>query len=140
MEVVIEVRAGADDEVDEPALHHLDDAAPKACRSQRARDGEPDGRVVLGQEHPVGEDPARLAQARGVERLESFVDQVVNVGASTRTVVADWLSRQVLLAGLARGTGRAVGHRPVICLEKQLTGSLASPPSPTPVVQNETRR
>ena len=46
VQVVIEVRAGADDEVDQPALHQLDDAAAKPGRRQRAGDGQTDGRVV----------------------------------------------------------------------------------------------
>ena len=79
VEVVIEVRAGADEEVDEAAVHHLDDAAAEPGRRQRAGDGQADRRVVLGRQHLVGEDVARLGQPAGVERLEPVVDQVADL-------------------------------------------------------------
>ena len=82
VQVVIEVRAGADDEVDQAALHHLDDAAAEAGRRQRAGDRQADRRVVLGRQHLVGEDLARLRQPAGVERLEPVVDQLADLGAA----------------------------------------------------------
>ena len=75
VQVVIEVRAGADDEVDQPAVHQLDDAAAEAGRRQRAGDGQADRRVVVRGEHLVGEDVAGLRQPAGVERLEAVVDR-----------------------------------------------------------------
>ena len=93
VEVVIEVRAGADDEVDQAAVHHLDDAAAEAGGRQRAGDGQTDRRVVFRRQHLVGEDVAGLRQAAGVERLEAVVDEVPDLGAAARPVVLDWLSR-----------------------------------------------
>ena len=75
VEIVIEIRAGADDEVHQPALHQLDDAAAKACGRQRAGDRQADGRVVRRRQHLVGEDAARLAEPGGVEGLEPLVYQ-----------------------------------------------------------------
>ena len=46
VQIVIEVGAGADDEVDEAAIHQLDHAAAEPGRRQRAGDGQADGRVV----------------------------------------------------------------------------------------------
>ena len=89
VQVVIEVGAGADDEVDQPALHQLDDAAAEAGRRHRAGDRQRDRRVVLGQQHLVREDAAGLAEPRGIERLKALVDEVPDVGAAARPVVAD---------------------------------------------------
>jgi hypothetical protein len=60
VEIVIQVRAGADDEVDEAAVHELDHAAAEPRRRERAGDGQPDCRVVVGQQHLLGEDVTRL--------------------------------------------------------------------------------
>ena len=76
VQVVIEVRARADDEVDEAAVHHLDHAAAEARRRERAGDRQADRGVVLGRQHLVGEDVAGLGQPAGVERLEPVVDQL----------------------------------------------------------------
>ena len=70
-----------------------------------------DRRVVLRQQHLVGEDAARLAQPRGVERLKALVDQMPDVGAAARAVVADRLAGQVIRAGFLRRSGRTIGHR-----------------------------
>ena len=48
VKVVIQVRAGRDDEVDEPAIHHLDDATADARGRHRAGDRQADRRIVLG--------------------------------------------------------------------------------------------
>ena len=53
VQVVIQVRAGRDDEVDQAAVHHLDDAPAEAGRRHRAGNGQPDGRVVLRRQHLV---------------------------------------------------------------------------------------
>ena len=41
VEVVIQVRAGADHEIDQPAVHELDDAATQSGRCESTSDGEP---------------------------------------------------------------------------------------------------
>ena len=92
VQIVIEVGAGADDEVDQPALHQLHDAAAEPGRRHRAGDRQRNRRVVLGQQHLVGEDAAGFAEPCGVERLKSFVDEVPDVGAAARPVVADRLA------------------------------------------------
>jgi hypothetical protein len=96
VEVVVEVRAGADDEVDEPALHQLDHRAAEARRGQRAGHREGDRGVVIGRQHLVAEDAAGLAQPGGVEGLEAFIDERPHVGAAARAVVADRTARQVV--------------------------------------------
>ena len=111
VQIVIEIGAGADDEVDEPALHQLDDAAAKSGRRQRAGDRQPDRRVVLGQQHLVGEDAAGLAEPGGVERLKALVDELPDVGAAARPVVPDGLAGQVVGAGFFWCTRRTVGHQ-----------------------------
>ena len=110
VEVVIEIGAGADDEVDEAAVHQLDDAAAEAGRRERAGDGQADGGVVLGRQHLVGEDVAGLRQASGVEGLEAAVDELADLGAAARPVVFDGFSREVLWRPVARRPGRSVGH------------------------------
>ena len=110
MEVVVEIRTGGNDEVDEPALHHLDDAAAEPGRRQRAGYREPDRGVLLGIQHLLREDRARLGQARGVERLKSFVDEMANLLAPLRPVVPNRLAGEDFRAGRFGSTGRAVRH------------------------------
>ena len=92
VQVVIEVRARADDEVHEPAVHHLDDAAADAGGGHRAGNRQPDGRVFVGIQHLVGENAAGFGQPRGVECLKSLVNQVPNFLAAFGTIKTDWLS------------------------------------------------
>ena len=89
VQVVIEVRAGADHEVDQAAVDQLDDAAAEAGGRQRAGDGEPDGGVAGRRQHLVGEDVAGLREPAGVERLEAVLDELPDVGAAARPVVVD---------------------------------------------------
>src|SRR5581483_5000503 len=97
MEIVIQVRAGRDDEVDETAVHHLDYAAAEPRGRHRAGDGQPDRRVVGGRiEHLVCKDLTGLVQTPCVERLEPVVDQVANLGAALRPVVANRLAGEKL--------------------------------------------
>ena len=100
VQIVIQIGAGADDEVDEPALHQLDHAAAQTGGRQRAGNGQPDGRVVLGQQHLVGEDATGFAEPRGVECLEPFVDEVPDVGAAAGPVVPDGLAAQMVGCGI----------------------------------------
>ena len=111
VQVVIQIGAGADHEVDEPALHQLDHAAAETGRRQRAGHREPDRRVVLGQQHLVGEDATGFAEPRGVECLEAFVDEVPDVRAAARPVVPDGLAAQVVGSGFFWCTGGTVGHQ-----------------------------
>ena len=69
---------------------------PETGGRQRAGDGQRDRRVVLGQQHLVGEDAAGFAKPRGVERLKALVDQVPDVGAAAGPVVADGFAGQVV--------------------------------------------
>ena len=109
VEVVVEVRAGRDDEVDQATFHQLDHRAAEPGRREGAGDGEGDGGVVLRRQHLVGVDAARLAESRGVERLEPLVDERADLGAAARPVVADRASAQVV-AFLAGGAWSAMGH------------------------------
>ena len=111
VQIVVEVGAGADDEVDQPALHQLDHAAAQTGGRHRAGDRQPDRRVVLGQQHLVGEDAAGFAEPRGIERLKSFVDQVPDVGAAAGPVVADGFAGEVVGARFFWRAGGTVGHR-----------------------------
>src|SRR4029453_915943 len=104
VQVVIEVGAGGNDEVDEAAVHHLDDAAPHAGRGHCARDGQPDRRVVFRREHLARENLTSLGQAAGVERLEPVVNQPRDRRAALRTIVGDGLAGQRLRS---RVPGRA---------------------------------
>ena len=106
VQVVIEVRAGGDDEVDEPAVHQLDDAAAEPGRRQRPGEGQPDRRVLVGRQHLLGVDLRGLREAAGVERLKSLVDEMADLRAALRPVVADGFAGQNLLAGTP---GRAGG-------------------------------
>ena len=128
MEVVIEIRAGADHEVDQAALHQLDDAAAEAGGRERARDGQADGGVVGRGQHLVGVDVAGLGQPAGVERLEAALDQRPDLGAPRRPVVADLFSLEKLAGTVARGSGRSVGHvqritNPMVYLDSRREGS-----------------
>src|SRR5262245_34240946 len=95
MEVVVEVGACADDEVHQPSLHQLDHAAAKPGRRQGTSYGQRNGRVVLRQEHLIRKNTARLPESRRVERLKSFFNELMDVSASTRPIVANGLSGQV---------------------------------------------
>src|SRR5262249_46209118 len=73
--VVVEVRAGRDDPVDEPGLDQRDEAAhAEAGRRERSAERQPD-RAVAG-EHLAGEELAALAEPAGVVREERGVEQV----------------------------------------------------------------
>jgi hypothetical protein len=58
---------------------------------------------VLWEEHLVREDPAGLAETSGVERLESFVDEVADVVTPARPVIADRSAAQVIGFGMLWG-------------------------------------
>ena len=88
VQVVIEVRARADQEVHQPAFHQLDDAPAETGGGERTRDRESDGGVALGREHLVGVDAAGFGEPRRVERLESLVDERAHFGAAAGAVVA----------------------------------------------------
>ena len=110
VQVVIEIRAGADEEVDHAAVHQLDDTAAEPGGRQRAGYGQANRRVVGRSEHLVRENVAGLRQAAGIEGLETTVNQGADIGAATRPVVLDGLSRQVIRFLMARGPRRTVGH------------------------------
>src|SRR5262245_26210299 len=111
MQIVIQIRARADDEVDETSLHQLNNAAAQTGGRQRACDGEPDRRVVLGQQHFVGEDSAGFTETRGIECLEALVDQLPEIGATARPVIPYGLSAQVVRTGFFWCSWRTVGHQ-----------------------------
>ncbi len=94
VEVVIEVGAGADHEVHQPAVDELDKAAAKPCRGESAGNRQPDGRIGRRIEHLAREDVARLRQPGGVEGLEAAVHEVADGGIALRPVVPDGLSGQ----------------------------------------------
>ena len=63
-----------------------------------------------GVEHPVGEHLAGLGQAPGVEGLEPPVDQLRDIGATLRAVVANrFAAKKLSLLGGGR-SWRAVRH------------------------------
>ncbi len=96
MKIVVEVGAGADQEVHQPSFHQLDHAPAKTRRGQSAGDGQRDGRVMLRQEHLVGENAAGLAESRCIEGLKPFFDEVPDVGASARSIVPNGFAGQVI--------------------------------------------
>jgi hypothetical protein len=113
VEIMVEVRAGRDHEVDQAAVHQFDDAATEPGGRHRPCDGQPDGGVVLAGQHLLGENRARFRQAPGVECLESVVDQMANLGAAGRPVVTNRLAGQHLFLGLPGRAGRAVRHESI---------------------------
>src|SRR5213593_18931 len=92
VQVMVEVCAGADEKVDQAALHQLDDAAAETGGRQGTGDREGNRRVMIGKQHLVREDAARFAKPRGIEGLEPFINQVMNVRAALRTIVPNRLS------------------------------------------------
>ena len=89
VQVVVQIGAGADHEVDQAPLHQLDDAPPQPGRRQRPGHGQADGGVVGRIEHLVGVHVASLAKAAGIERLEPLVDESLQSGPAAGTVVTD---------------------------------------------------
>src|SRR5260221_2853668 len=110
MEVVIEIRAGADDEVDQAPLHELDDAAAEAGRRERAGDGQADGGVAGRRQHLVGVDVAGLGEPPGVERLEPPLDELAGLRPARRPAVANRFPLEKTSRAMGRGPGRSVGH------------------------------
>jgi len=110
VEVVVEIRAGADHEVDQSAVHELDHAAAESGGRQRTGNRQADRRVVLRRQHLVGEDVAGFGETPGVECLEPAFDQVPNFRAAAWPVIFDGLAFKVIFASLARGSGRAMRH------------------------------
>ena len=111
VQIVVQIRAGRDDEVDEPAVHHLDDAAAEPGRRHRAGHRQPDRRVVLGREHLLGEDLARLGEPPGVERLKPFVDRGGGSPGCPSAGSSESVCRTGLLAGVPGRAGRAIRQR-----------------------------
>ena len=109
VQVVIQVRARADDEIHQAAVHHLDHAAADAGRRHGARDGQADGRVFVGIEHLLRKDAARFGQTGGVERLKSLVNQVTDFLAAFRTIKTDWLAGKCALR--SGGAWMTIRHR-----------------------------
>ena len=105
VKIVVEVGARADEEVNEPALHQLDHTSAKTRGRQCTGDGQRDGRVVLGQQHLVREDTAGLAKPRRIERLKTLVDQVPDVGAAARPIVANGFAREVVWRVISQRPG-----------------------------------
>ena len=110
VEVVIEIRAGADHEVDQAPFHQFDDTAAESGGRERAGDGQADGGVARRGQHLVGVDVAGLGEASGVERLEAPLDELPHLGAAGRPVIANLLSLEKMTGAVARGPGRSVGH------------------------------
>ena len=94
MQVVVQVGAGADDEVDEPSFHQFNDASAEAGGGERAGERQSNRRVVLLGEHLVAKNAAGFAQPGGIERLKSLVDQGANRRTALRAVVADRLASE----------------------------------------------
>src|SRR5258706_4316650 len=76
VDVVVEVGAGADNEVYRAALHQRDDATTDAGWGHCAGNRQADRHVLLGIEHAAGEEPGSLADTPGVVGLKRLVDQV----------------------------------------------------------------
>ena len=112
VQVVIEIGTGADQKIDQPALHQLDNTAAESCGRQSPGDGEPDHGVVLGPEHLVSVDAAGLRQAGRIERLEPIVQQPGDVGAAFRAIVGDGPARQMVGARMTWRSRGAMGHGP----------------------------
>ena len=120
MRVVVEVRAGRDDPVDEARLDERDErrhAEPR--RRERAGERQADGDVGL--EHLLREELARLAQPRRVVGEERPVDQIAQPSRCRRCGAdrcaareeAARLVRRVLRTRLLALLGGALLRRPL---------------------------
>ena len=92
MQIVVQVGARRDDEVDKATFHHLDDTTAEPGRRQGAGDGQTNRGVVVFVEHLVRENLTRFRQTAGVEGLKSLLDQVANLRATRRPVVLNGLA------------------------------------------------
>ena len=110
VQVVIKVRAGADEKVDKPAFHQLDNTAAQTGRCHRSGYRQTDRRIVRGVEHPVGEDVTRFRQPASIEGLEPVVDQVSDLGAAPWAVVTDGRTAQVTVVRGIRCSGGTMRH------------------------------
>jgi hypothetical protein len=99
--VVVEVRSGADDPVEETGLHQRHQARhAQTCRGQRSGQRQADGHV--GGQHFVGKETTGLAQPAGVVRQERFLDHGRQTGAARQgwridALVADAVQILLLL-------------------------------------------
>ena len=85
------------EKIDEPALHQFRNATTETGWRQCPGHGEADGGVLIGVEHPVGEDAAGFRQTRGIEGLKPLVDERANLGAPPGSIVGDGLAGEVIL-------------------------------------------
>src|SRR5918993_422839 len=106
---MIEVRAGTDDEVHQPAIHHLDHASTDAGGRHSTGDRETNRRLLVGREHFFREDPAGFRQPGGIERLKALIDEMSDFLAALWAIETDGLARERVLR--SRGAWMAVRHR-----------------------------
>ena len=102
MGVVVEVRPGRDDPVDEARLHQRNQRAHAESR-RRHRPGEAHGDGHVGFEHPPGEELAGLPQPAGVVGQEGLVDQIRGRLAPGDRRRRDALAAQEILRGSRHG-------------------------------------
>ena len=110
VQIVVQVSSGTDHEINQPALHEFHHATAQSSWSQSTGDRQSDGRIVLGQQHLVGENPARFAQPGGIEGLKPLINQLPHISAATRTVVTNRPAGQVAGAIITPDTRSTVGH------------------------------
>ncbi len=99
--VVVEIRAGRNDPVDESSFYERNERRhSQPRRSERAGDREPDRDI--GFEHLAGEELASLAKSRGVVGEVRSVDQLGDCFLAIDAARIDALSLEKA-AGLVRG-------------------------------------
>jgi hypothetical protein len=92
---VVEIRAGADDKIDEAVFHQGQDAATQASGSQRAGHGQADRDIFFWIKHLFGVEARRFIQTRGIVRLELFVNQLGDGHAGPHAMGQDLCPTQV---------------------------------------------
>ena len=79
VDVVVEVGAGADDDIDQPVLDQVDDKRPHAGRHHRAGEAEEDRRLVAQHRLPDLRGDAEVARLEG--RVAHALDEIGRGGA-----------------------------------------------------------
>jgi hypothetical protein len=110
VQVVVEIRAGADDEVHETALHHRHHATAQPGGRHRPGHRQANRRLVLRRQHLVHEDAAGFTQPAGVERLKAVVDEIADRRITRWPVVLNGPTAEISTGATLRRPGDAMRH------------------------------
>ena len=111
MQIVVQIGARADDEIDQASLYQLDGAAAETRRGSARRQPSDRSWCRARGQHFLSENLACLREPAGVERLKAAVDELANFRAAARPIITNRFSGKVVLRlAVARRPGRSVGH------------------------------